>query len=257
MSASPSFDIRGRVALVTGASSGLGRHFASTLAAHGAMVVLAARRLDALEALAAQIGNDGGRAMAVRMDVTDAASVSAALDAAQAEYGPPRIVVNNSGVARPSPALQTDDEAWHAVLETNLTGAFRVARESARRMVEAQVSGSIINIASILALRVGAGLSAYAASKAGLRQLTAALSLELARNAIRVNAIAPGYIDTEMNQAFFATDAGRQMVRRIPQRRLGSPSDLDGALLLLASDASSYMTGATIVIDGGHVHSNL
>ena len=251
------FDLNGRSALVTGASSGLGRHFARTLAAHGASVALAARRIERLEALASEIGDAGGVAHAVRMDVTDARSVKAGLDAVEDALGVPDILVNNSGIARPATTLEVTEEDWAGVVGTNLEGAWRVAQGTARRMVDAERPGSIINVLSILAFGVARGLGSYAASKAGLLQLTRTMAMELARHRVRVNAIAPGYVLTEMNREFFASDAGVAMTRRIPQRRIGNPSELDGALLLLASDASSYMTGSTIVVDGGHLASSL
>jgi NAD(P)-dependent dehydrogenase (short-subunit alcohol dehydrogenase family) len=251
------FDLGDRPALITGASGGLGAHFARTLAAHGAPVALAARRSDRLRDLASEIEAAGGRAHAVAMDVTDAASVAQAFAAAEEALGTVRVLVNNSGIATPGAAIDTREEDWDRVLDTNLKGAFLVAREGARRMIVAGASGSIINIASILSFRVGVGLASYAASKAGLKQLTCALALELARNRIRVNAIAPGYIETDMNREFFASAPGLAMIRRIPQRRIGQPADLDGVLLLLASDASEFMTGATLVVDGGHLVSGL
>ena len=251
------FDLSGRTAVVTGASSGLGRHFARTLAAHGASVALAARRVERLEALASEIRDAGGKACPIRMDVTDARSVADGLDAAQESFGVPDILVNNSGIARPAKTLDVTEEDWAGVIGTNLEGAWRVAQATARRMVDADRPGAIINVLSVLAFGVGSGLGSYAASKGGLLQVTRTMALELARHRVRVNAIAPGYILTEMNQAFFATDAGKAMINRIPQRRVGEPSHLDGALLLLASDASSYMTGSTIVVDGGHLVSSL
>ena len=250
-------DLHGKTALVTGASSGLGRHFARTLAGAGARVALAARRLDRLEALAAEIAAAGGHAFAVQLDVRDGASVDAALERVAAECGPPDILINNSGVAVTRPVLELDEAEWGAVLDTNLSGAWRVARAAARRMAAAGRGGSIVNIASILGVRVAAQVSAYVASKAGLIGLTHALALELARHSIRVNAIAPGYIETEMNRDFFATPAGEALIKRVPQRRIGRPQDLDGALLLLASDASAFMTGAVIAVDGGHLVSSL
>jgi NAD(P)-dependent dehydrogenase (short-subunit alcohol dehydrogenase family) len=251
------FDLRDRPALVTGASGGLGAHFARTLAAHGAPVALAARRAERLHDVARDIEAAGGRAVAIAMDVTDARSVADAFAAAQAAIGTVRVLVNNSGIAAPAAAIQTSEEDWDRVLDTNLKGAFLAAKECAQRLIDAGESGSIINIASILSFRVGAGLASYAASKAALRQLTCALALELARSRIRVNAIAPGYIATDMNRDFFASEPGLAMIRRIPQRRLGQPEDLDGVLLLLASDASDFMTGSTLVVDGGHLVAGL
>ena len=251
------FDIRGKVALVTGASGGLGEHFAQTLARAGATVVLGARREDKLRSLAGRIEKDGGKALAVALDVTDRASVDAAFARAVETVGAPDIVVNNAGIARSRASLELEEREWREVLDTNLDGAFRVAQAAARAMTAAGKGGSLINIASILGLRVASSLLAYAAAKAALVQVTQALALEWARHGIRVNAIAPGYVETDMNRGFFATDAGRAMVKRVPQRRIGQPADLDGALLLLASDASSYMTGSVIVVDGGHVVSSL
>ena len=251
------FNLDGRTALVTGASSGLGRHFARTLAAHGASVALAARRLERLEVLAGEIRGAGGTAHAIRLDVTDAGSVKDGLDTVQDALGVPDILVNNSGIARPASTLDVTEEDWAGVIGTNLEGAWRVARGTARRMVDAGRPGTIINVLSILAFGVARGLGTYAASKAGLLQLTRTMAMELARHRVRVNAIAPGYVLTEMNREFFGSEAGQAMTKRIPQRRIGDPSELDGVLLLLASDASSYMTGSTIVIDGGHLASGL
>jgi NAD(P)-dependent dehydrogenase (short-subunit alcohol dehydrogenase family) len=247
------FDLGDRTVLVTGASSGLGLHFARTVLAAGARVVLAARRRERLEALAAEMDPEGGRAWPLEMDVTDAASVAAGVAQAWEQAGPIDVLVNNSGIALTTRALDLEEADWDRVMDTNLKGAWLVARAVARAMVDEGREGSIVNIASILGIRPAGGVAPYAASKAGLVQLTRALALEWARHRIRVNAIAPGYVHTEINAEFFATEAGQAVVRRIPQRRLGQPEDLDGALLLLASDASRYMTGSTIVIDGGHL----
>ncbi len=251
------FDVSSKTALVTGASSGLGAHFARTLAGAGASVVLAARRLERLQALSQQIESAGGSALAVAMDVTDADSVRAGFDTASGVLGPVTIVVNNAGVASSAPALELRHADWDAVIDTNLKGAWLVTQEAARRLVAAGLGGSIINIASVLAFRVAGHTAPYAVSKAGLVQLTRVLALEWARYNIRVNAIAPGYIETDLNREFLASAAGQALVKRIPQRRAGTPEDLDGALLLLASEASRYMTGATLVIDGGQLQSTL
>lgn len=249
--------LREKSALVTGASSGLGEHFALTLARHGARVVLAARRRDRLDKLAKKIGDGGGTAFAVALDVRDPASVGAAVEAAVRVAGPLTVLVNNAGIAIDKPLLEQSEQDWNDVVETNLSGAWRVAQAVARHMAAHDAGGSIINIASIAGLRVAARIPAYVASKAGLIRLTQAMALELARHRIRVNAIAPGYIETDLNRAFFESDAGKALIKRIPQRRIGHPDDLDGALLLLASDASSFMTGSVIAIDGGHLAGTL
>jgi NAD(P)-dependent dehydrogenase (short-subunit alcohol dehydrogenase family) len=242
---------------VTGASSGLGRHFALTLARHGARVALAARRMDALNDVRREIEGEGGVALAVALDVTLEESVRSAVTEANRALGGIDILINNSGVALTKAALEQTAADWDFVVDTNLKGAFLVATETARAMVAAGRGGSIVNIASIVGLRPISQLASYAASKAGLIHLTHALALELARHGIRVNAIAPGYFATEMNDAFWETEPGRAMIKRIPQRRLGRLPDLDGPLLLLASDASAYMTGAVIPVDGGHLVSAL
>ena len=222
-----SFDLSGKVALVTGASGGLGLHFARTLAAGGAKVALAARRKDQLEANVATIA--GATAIAVAMDVTDPASVERGVAEVAQRLGPASIVVNNSGVTATRSALDLDAGEWDKIMDTNLKGAWLVARAAARPLIAAKLPGSIINIASILGFRVAGHVAPYAASKAGLVQLTQALALEWARYRIRVNAIAPGYIETDLNRDFFASDPGKALVARIPQRRLGQSGDLDGA----------------------------
>jgi NAD(P)-dependent dehydrogenase (short-subunit alcohol dehydrogenase family) len=248
--------VEGKTALVTGASSGLGRHFARLLAREGARVVVAARRLDALSALADEIGGQGGTCIPVAMDVTDPEAVATAFRQIERELaGPLSILVNNAGVAKTRAALDLDASEWTQVIQPNLTGAFLVAQQAARMMRHG--GGTIVNVASILGERVSKGLAAYAASKAGLIQLTKALALEWAPLDIRVNALAPGYIETDLNRDFFASDAGQRLVSRIPQKRLGQMHDLDGPLLLLCSDQSRYMTGAVIAVDGGHLVSGL
>lgn len=244
------FDVAGRVALVTGASQGLGRRFATTLAANGARVCLTARRAGKLEEVRDAILRDGGTAIARPMDVLDEAGIEAAVAAAEAELGPIDVLVNNAGIAVTKPFLEQTAEDWDAVVGTNLKGAFLVARTVARGMA-ARGGGSIVNIASVLGMGAIGHLAPYAASKGGLIQLTRTMALELARQGVRVNAIAPGYIETDINRDFFATPAGRKLVGRVPQRRLGRETDLDGVLLLLASDASAYMTGSIVVVDGG------
>ncbi|SCM66672.1 SDR family NAD(P)-dependent oxidoreductase [Donghicola eburneus] len=240
--------LQGKTALVTGASSGLGAHFAKVLAAQGAEVTCAARRVDRLEALVAQIG---GGARAVAMDVTDAESVRAAFDR------PYDVVINNAGVTYDGPALKTAEDDWNWVINTDLTGVFRVAQAAGQALVDGGKGGSIVNIASILGLRVAGNLSAYATAKAGVVQMTKSLALEWARYGIRVNALCPGYIETDLNREFFASDAGKALIKRVPQRRLGQMEHLDGPLLLLASEDGAFMTGAEIVVDGGHLVSSL
>ena len=251
------YDLSGHICMVTGASGGLGSCFAAALAGAGARVVATGRRQSELERVCSEIACAGGDAHPVVMDVTDAGSVAAAFERAETRYGTVDVLVNNSGVASGKPALDLSQADWDRVIDTNLSGAWRVAQISAQRLVAAGQSGSIINIASILAYRVAGGVAPYAASKAGLLHLTQALALEWARHRIRVNAIAPGFVLTEMNRTFFESEAGQAVLKRIPQRRLGTPEDLVGPLMLLASKASGYMTGSCITVDGGHLQSTL
>ncbi|MBK1836668.1 glucose 1-dehydrogenase [Azospirillum sp. YIM B02556] len=254
---SVTIDLIGKTVLVTGASSGLGRHFAGVLAKAGARVALAARRTDALAETRAAIESAGGSAVVVAMDVTDSASVTAAVDEAWGALGRVDILVNNAGVTATRPFLDMGEEEWDRVVDTNLTGCARVARSVARRMRDDGQGGAVVNIASILGMRVAGQVSSYIAAKGGLVHLTKAMALELARYGIRVNALCPGYVETELNADFFASDAGKALVKRIPQRRLGRLADLDGPLLLLASDAGAYMTGSVLAVDGGHLVSSL
>ncbi len=251
------FDLSGKVALVTGASSGLGVHFARTLASAGASVAIAARRADRLASLQAELQKAGSKAAAVDLDVQSGKSVSAAFDAIEQALGAIDIVVNNAGISIVKPALDMPEEDWDAVVDTNLRGAWLVAQTAGKRWVATKRPGIIVNIASILGLRTIGQVAPYNASKAGLIHLTRALAMEWARYDIRVNAICPGYIETEMNSDFWKTPAGQRLIERIPQRRIGQPEHLDGALLLLASDAGTFMTGSVLTVDGGHTVSSL
>ena len=251
------FDLGGKRALVTGASSGLGAGFARALADAGAELVLAARRMEPLEALAAQIVAAGGKALAVSMDVTSAESVARAFERIGETGGPADIIVNNSGLSREAWIADMDEADWDLVMDTNLKGVWRVAKAGAQALMAAGKGGSVINIASITARRSSQTIAAYATSKSAVEHLTRSMALEWARANIRVNAIAPGYFLTDINADFFDTAPGEAMVKRIPMRRLGQMDELSGPLLLLASEAGAYMTGATLVVDGGHLQSSL
>jgi NAD(P)-dependent dehydrogenase (short-subunit alcohol dehydrogenase family) len=252
------FSLKGKVVLVTGASSGLGAHFAQVVSGAGAKVVIAARRVERLQALAEQLRAQGGEVIAVALDVTSRASVEAAFDLAQQTFGVVDVVINNAGVGGAVKALEVTEQDWSTMISTNLDGVWRVAQCAAQRMAKEGKGGSIVNIASILGERVGTGLSHYCAAKAGVLQLTKALALEFARYDIRVNAIAPGYFQTEMNDGYFNSEKGQAYIKSaVPMRKLGQLEQLDGPLLLLASAAGSFMTGATLAVDGGHLVSSL
>ena len=250
------FRLEGCLALVTGASSGLGMHFARLLADAGARVAVAARRADKLQSVVDGIEQSGGQARALALDVTNATSVRACFDALSS-WGVPDIVVNNAGITVTRPLLQQTEEDFDQVLDTNLKGCWLVATEAARRMVGAGHGGSIVNVASILGERVAGGVAPYAISKAGVVQATKAMALELARYRIRVNALLPGYVVTDLNRDFLASEAGQKLQARIPSRRFGQMTDLDGPLLLLASDAGAAMSGATLAVDGAHLVNSL
>jgi NAD(P)-dependent dehydrogenase (short-subunit alcohol dehydrogenase family) len=245
------FRLDGRVALVTGASSGIGAHLARVLADAGAHVALAARRTDRLDGLATEIRAGGGIAHPIACDVTDRGSVIAAFDAAEQAFGPVDIVLNNAGVPSGSWIAKTSEAEWRAVMAVNLDGVFRVAQEAAQRMQAHKSGGSIINTASILGIGVMRTLAPYATTKAAVIQLTRAMALELARDHIRVNAIAPGYVSTEINSDFLAGPDGQKLLAKVPMGRAGVLDELAGPVLLLASDAGRYMTGSIITVDGG------
>ena len=252
MKAEEIFRLDGQVALVTGASSGLGSRFAEVAAANGAAVVLVARRAERLAALKAKIEKAGGRATVAEADVTDRAAIARAFDAAEKAFGTVTLLVNNAGVAHANRAVEMPEDEWRRVIETNLDAVFFTAQEAAKRMLAAKNEGSVVNIASVLGLGVSKGTIAYAAAKAGVIQVTKTMALELAFKGIRVNAIAPGFIITEINREYL-TGPGAGMTRHIPVGRFGEERDLDGVFLLLASEAGRFMAGATVVVDGGQM----
>jgi 3-oxoacyl-[acyl-carrier protein] reductase len=253
MTAAALFDLTGSVALVTGASSGLGARFAKVLAGNGAPVALVARRVDRLGDLKSRIEQEGGKAIAVAADVRDRAAMRAAFDAAEQAFGTVTILVNNAGVVGSGRAVDLAEDEWRRILSTNLDAVFFCAQEAARRMLAAGKGGAIVNIASVLGFGVDKGVVAYATAKAGVIQLTKALALELAFKGIRVNAIAPGWIVTDLNRDYLQSARGAALKREIPIGRFGEERDLDGPLLLLVSDAGRFVTGATIVADGGQM----
>ncbi|MCW3475358.1 SDR family NAD(P)-dependent oxidoreductase [Limobrevibacterium gyesilva] len=244
--------IAGRVALVTGASSGLGRRFAQVLAREGAALAIGARRTDRLEALAGELRAAGGRVITLAIDVTSTASVREAAAAVEQQLGPIEILVNNAGVSRQARLEDVEEDAYDAVMDTNLKGAFFMAQAAARQMIRHRIEGRIVNIASVAALRTLGQLGVYCMSKAGVTQMTHVMAREWARHGINTNAICPGYIATEISADFLQTEAGQRMVQGLPRRRMGEPQDLDGLLLLLcAREASRFINGAVIAADDG------
>jgi NAD(P)-dependent dehydrogenase (short-subunit alcohol dehydrogenase family) len=246
-----SLRLDGRTAFITGASSGIGATLAGAFAAAGARVALAARRTEKVAELAATIVEAGGQALPVALDVTDVNAIHAAFEQVESHWGVADIIVNNAGIAEPASFLRTSRESFERTMATNMMACWDICAESARRMVAAQRPGSIINIASVLALGSAPGYSAYSASKGALVQLTRSLALEFVRHRIRVNALAPGWFISEMNAAYFASDKGKEYIRRMPPGRTGELDELVGPALLLASDAGSYVNGVVLPVDGG------
>lgn len=249
--------LAGRRALITGASKGLGEHFARTLAAAGASIAVGARKLEDCERICAEIRRTGGTAIPVALDVTSSSSLTGAVAKAVKDLGGIDILVNNAGVTETVPLIDQDEAGWDRIFDTNLKGAFLVGQAVARTMRSGGNGGTVVNVASILGHRVAGQVAAYAASKAALVQLTKSMALEWARYDISVNALCPGYIATDINRDFFESDAGKALIKRIPQRRLGTLQDLEGPLLFLCSDAARYMTGTSLIADGGHLVSSL
>ena len=257
MSNNDLFSMQGKLALVTGASSGLGKHFGQVLAHAGATVVLSARNVEKLQQVLEQIQASGAVAHAVAMDVSNSSSVKNAMAQIVKQYGVPDVLVNNAGQSIAKPMLEQTEEDWDQILDTNLKGCWLVGTELARALAAAGKPGSIVNIASILGERVGGAVGPYAISKAGLVQATKAMALELARYNIRVNAILPGYVATDMNSELLTSELGDKLRKRIPTRQFCELSDLTGPLLLLASNAGAGMTGACVAVDRGHLVSAL
>ena len=249
-------NFNGKVALVTGASSGLGARFAKILAEAGAQVVLAARRVERLKELRAEIESNGGAAHLVALVVTDHASIKSAIAHAETEAGPIDILINNSGVSSTQRLVDVTPEDYRHVMDTNLQGAFFVAQEAAKRMIlrakgDPSRQHRIINIASVAGLRVLSQIGVYCMSKAGVVQMTKAMALEWGRHGINVNAICPGYIETEINREYFQSEGGQKLIDMLPRKRIGHPEDLDGLLLLLSADESRFINGAIITADDG------
>jgi NAD(P)-dependent dehydrogenase (short-subunit alcohol dehydrogenase family) len=251
MPSTPAYDLTGRVAFVTGATSGLGRHFALLLAGAGAAVALSGRRIDRLTEVKAQIEAAGGRAAVVPLDVTHANAIAPALDAAEAALGPVDILVNNAGLSVLGLSVEVSASDFDKVMATNLRAPFLLATEVGRRMIAGKRDGQIINIASIGSYRVLPGVTPYCISKAGVAMMTQCLAREWARKNIAVNALCPGFIETELNDEWFASDKGKAQIAGFPRKRLAQAGDLDGMFLLLASDASRAITGSLLTVDDG------
>jgi NAD(P)-dependent dehydrogenase (short-subunit alcohol dehydrogenase family) len=253
MTAPVTFDLTGEVALVTGATSGFGLHFADVLSAAGAAVVVTGRRVDRLEALATRLGADGRSVHAVALDVTRADSVRACVEAAEAAAGPITILVNNAGISIQSSAVKLAEDEWDAIMDTNVKGTFLMAQLVGARMIERGIEGRIVNVASIGAMKALPGLVAYSTSKAAVAMLTQGLAREWARHGIAVNAICPGYVKTELNATWFESEAGQKQIAGFPRRRLGTEASLDAPLLLLCSRAAEFITGSLLTVDDGQL----
>ena len=247
------FSLRGRTALVTGAGSGMGRHFVQTLAENGARVICAARRKDAIEAVAAELRAMGHQAVAIELDIGNTDSVTGAFDAAEQAFGTVDLLVNNAGQIVFAPFPDISDEQWTNIMNVNLMGSMRMSREFSKRLIAKAAPGSIINITSITGQQTKPYLSIYGSAKAALIQLTKQMAIDLLPHRIRVNSIAPGYFRTEMVDWYFDSEAGKLEVENLPAKRVGLLEELDGPLLLLASEAGSYMNAAVIPVDYGHV----
>lgn len=246
------FSVEGRVALVSGASSGLGEHIAELLADNGVAVVCAARRMDLLDGLAERIKAKGGKALAVSMDVTDRASVKAGFDLAEKEFGTPDIIIANAGATGRQPFIEMEESNWDHILNVNVKGVFNLGQEGAQRLVAAGRPGNIINISSICAVSSFMGLTHYSASKGAVNQLTRVMGHELAEHDIRVNALAPGFLHTDLVADYYATPQGKADLANLPLGRAGELSELNGTILLLASNAASYMSGSIVTADAAH-----
>lgn len=246
------FSLEGRVSLVTGAGTGLGAHFARVLAGAGAKVACVARRLDRVEAVAANIRAQGGEAFACVLDVTDGTSIKQAFDSVERHFGLIDVLVNNAGLSDPAPFEEMSRTQWTSLLDANLSGPFFVAQEMAKRLIIAGKPGSVINIASILGHLAKDKFVNYGTTKAGLIHMTQYMALDLIPYSIRVNALAPGYFPSEMTNPFYESEVGKREIASLPPKRLGQHEELDGPLLLLASNASSYMSGSVVTVDAGH-----
>ena len=244
------FSLSGRVALITGASSGIGRALAKGLARSDARIVAVARRADRLSDLVQEISDTGGDAIAVSADVTDATSIEHAFDEAQRAFGVADVIISNAGISAPGNFLKTDADSRDAVFDTNIRGVWNVGQAGARRLIAAGKPGAIINVASVLGMGVQPGLASYCASKGAVIQLTRAMAIDLMRHGIRVNALAPGWFRTELNADYFDSEGGQEYVARMPARRLGIIEELIGPVILLASDAGSFMNGSVLTVDG-------